>query len=109
MAFQCGFFNSENGDRKYNAEQMNNPYKRIVSNGVFARGNGESSTDFQVVADGTMTVVVKKGDGIFAGKWAQLDADMPVAIPTAHVSLTRIDSVIVFYTGSVSYFFNIAI
>ena len=33
---ECGFFNSIDGDRKYNAEQMSNPYKRIVSDGVFA-------------------------------------------------------------------------
>jgi hypothetical protein len=46
MAFKCGFFNSINGDRLYNAEDMNNPYSRIVSNGVF--GDAESSTDFQV-------------------------------------------------------------
>ena len=40
MAFQCGFFNSINGDRKYNAEQMNNPFSKIISNGVFASPNG---------------------------------------------------------------------
>lgn len=95
MAFQCGFFNSENGDRKYNAEQMNNPYKRIVSNGVFAQPNGTPSTDFQLTANGNMTVTVKEGRGIFADKWAYLDADMILTIPMAHVSYTRIDSVIV--------------
>jgi len=95
MAFQCGFFNSENGDRKYNAEQMNNPYKRIVSNGVFAQPNGTPSTDFQVQANGDMTVTVKEGRGIFADKWAFMDADMNMTVPMAHVSLTRIDSIIV--------------
>lgn len=95
MAFQCGFFNSEGGDRKYNAEQMNNPYKRIVSNGVFAQPNGTPSTDYQLTANGDMTVTVKEGRGIFADKWAYLDADMILTVPTAHVSYTRIDSVIV--------------
>ena len=95
MAFQCGFFNSENGDRKYNAEQMNNPYKRIVSNGVFAKPNGTPSTDFQLTANNNMTVTVKEGRGIFADKWAVLDTDMNMTIPTAHVSYSRIDSIII--------------
>lgn len=95
MAFQCGFFNSKNGDRKYNAEQMNNPYSRIVSNGVFAKASPEQSIDFQIVAQGGMTVAVKEGRGIFAGKWAWLDADQLMTVPMAHVSYTRIDSIIV--------------
>lgn len=95
MAFQCGFFNSVNGDRKYNAEQMNNPFSRIISNGVFAKPSGESSTDYQVQAAGGLGLIVKQGRGMFAGKWAWLDADLPLTIPMPHVSLTRIDSVIV--------------
>jgi hypothetical protein len=93
MAFQCGFFNSINGDRKYNAEQMNNPYSRIISNGVF--GNSESSTDFQVKSDSGLNIIVKQGQGIFSGKWSILDADMPLTIATPHVSMSRIDSIIV--------------
>ena len=72
---------------------MNNPYARIVSNGVF--GSDTSSTDMQVQAAGGMSLKVKQGRGIFAGKWAFLDADMAMTVPMAHVSYTRIDSVIV--------------
>lgn len=93
MAFQCGFFNSINGDRKYNAEQMNNPYSRIISNGVF--GSAESSTDFQVISNTEMNVIVKQGQGMFDNKWAVLDADLPMTVPTPHVSMTRIDSIII--------------
>ena len=95
MAFICGFFNSINGDRKYNAEEMNNPYSRIVSNGVFAKPDGTPSNDFQVVSVSSMTVKVSAGEGIFAGKWGKLDADMPFEILNAHVTLPRIDSLIV--------------
>lgn len=93
MAFQCGFFNSINGDRKYNAEQMNNPFSKIVSNGVF--GDAESSTDLQVVSNSGLSIIVKKGQGMFAGKWAILDADLPLTVDTPHVSMKRIDSIIV--------------
>lgn len=40
----CGFFNAVNGDRTYNAEQMNNPYKRIVSNGVLQKATAHRQT-----------------------------------------------------------------
>ena len=95
MAFNCGFFNSINGDRKYNAEQMNNPYSQIISDGVFGNPSGGASTDLQVQASIDLNIIVKQGRGMFAGKWVWLDADMPLTIPTPHVSLTRIDSVIV--------------
>lgn len=93
MAFKCGFFNSVNGDRKYNAEDMNNPYKGIVSNGVIAKT--DDSDSFQVQSVSGMEIVVKMGYGIFADKWAILDADEPLTVATPHVTLGRIDSVIV--------------
>ena len=36
MAFKCGFFNAINSDRKYNADDMMNPIKGIVGEGVIA-------------------------------------------------------------------------
>lgn len=94
MAISCGFFNAVNGDRTYNAEQMNNPYKRIVSNGVFAKGDGTPSNDFKVIADGTLTLKVSAGDGIFDGKWANNDAPYNATIQTPDVSNPRIDSIV---------------
>lgn len=95
MAFQCGFFNSVNGDRKYNAEQMTYPYARIVSDGVFASSNGNLTTDLQVVADGNLIVRVKKGDGMFRGKWGKLDTDELFTVPPANVNYNRVDSIVV--------------
>ena len=74
---------------------MNNPFSKIISNGVFASPNGQSSTDFMVEAAGGLDIIIRQGRGMFAGKWAYLDADMPLTIPTPHVSLSRIDSVVV--------------
>ena len=95
MAFTCGFFNSVNGDRKYNAEEMNNPYYRIVSNGIFANEDGTESTDFLVTKDTIGTVKVTKGDGIFFDKWAKLDGDLTLAMYTPHSVYSRIDSVVI--------------
>lgn len=95
MALKVGFFNSVNGDRTYSAEQMNRPYHRIVSNGVFAQRNGQPSNDFQVTANNDMTVTVKKGEGIFFDKWTELDSDMLFNITTAHATYPRIDSIVI--------------
>lgn len=95
MSFICGFFNSKNGDRKYGADTMNRPYRRIVSDGVFAKSDGTPSDDFKVVINTGMTVKVKSGEGIFNQKWAYLDKNMTVKVPVAHPTLERIDSVVV--------------
>ena len=95
MAFYCGFFNSINKDRLYTAEDMNMPYKRIVSNGVFANSDGSASTDFQVIANGSMNVTVQPGNGIFKDKWAELTTEQIIQVPTSHTLLNRIDSIIV--------------
>ena len=95
MGFITGFYNSINKDRLYTAEDMNMPYKRIVSNGVFAKNSEESSTDFQVISAGSMNVIVQPGNAIFKDKWAELTGQMVIAVPTSHTLLNRIDSIIV--------------
>lgn len=36
MAVTYGFFNSVNGDRTYNADQISDYFLKLISNGVFA-------------------------------------------------------------------------
>ena len=95
MAFKTGFYNSVGEDRKYNAEDMCRPYRRLVSNGVFAAPDGSPSIDFQVVANNNMTVTVKAGEGIFFDKWAELDADELINLDVADPTYARIDSVVI--------------
>lgn len=92
----CGFFDSMNRDRLYSADQMNKPYKRLVSNGVFATPAGTPSTDLQVVsANNAMNIICKKGEGIFADKWYENTADIVITVP-ANTNITpRRDSVII--------------
>lgn len=93
MAFKCGFFNSINGDRKYNADDMLNPIKGIVSDGVVA--DDLYSDGLQVQAHEGLEIVVKKGYGKFHNKWCENDADLLLTVPTPHVTNTRIDSIII--------------
>lgn len=92
----CGFFNSLNRDRLYNANQMNKPYRRIVSNGVFATPQGTPSTDLQVSSENDgMKIGVAAGEGIFADKWFDNTTKIVITVPNNTSLLPRMDSVLV--------------
>lgn len=92
----CGFFDSINRDRLYSSEEMNRPYKRIITNGVFATPKGNPSTDLQVVsANNEMNIIVKKGEGLFGDKWFENPADIAITVPLNTSTVPRKDSVLV--------------
>ena len=92
----CGFFNAVSNDRLYNAEDMNRPLKRLITNGVYATSAGTTSTDLQVVTANTgMQIICKKGEGIFADKWFENPNDISITVPANTELLPRRDSVIV--------------
>jgi hypothetical protein len=92
MALKFGFFNSINGDRTYNADDMTKPYNRIVSNGVFADENG--TTGFKVESHSGLQIKVNSGNGLFKNKWCELTADELLTVPTPNVSYPRIDTIV---------------
>ena len=89
-----GFYDSVNQDRLYGAEDMNKPYHRLVSNGVFATQNGTPSNDLRVMAGSGLAVTVKAGAGIFGDKWFELAADVSVSLSSNNGILPRMDSII---------------
>lgn len=92
----CGFFNSLNQDRLYNANQMNKPYRRLVSNGVFATPQGQPSTDLQVLSENSgMRIGVSIGEGIFSDKWFENTTKIVITVPNNTSLLPRRDSVLV--------------
>ena len=91
MSIKSGFHNSINGDRKYNAEDMNRPYKDIVSNGVFPN----PSDQLQVFASSGMTVSVSAGGGLFGNGWAYNDASVLMTLDQAEATLSRIDAIVI--------------
>lgn len=90
MSMRSGFFNSVDGDRLYNAEDMNMPYKKLICNGVFPN----PSTNLQVMTSGEMTVQVLEGSGMFGDSWAHNDAPVLLTLDPAPANLKRIDAVI---------------
>ena len=95
MAIKCGFFDSINKDRLYPAEDMNQPYKMLISNGVFATPKGTPSDYLQVYGGNGMTITVKEGRGLFGDKWFLSDSDISFVIENNHHIIPRIDTVIV--------------
>ena len=91
----CGFFDSIDKDRLYSADEMNRPYKRIITNGVFATPEGTISNDLEVFCYGNnMQVVVSPGEGLFGDKWFQNPASLAITVPGNTNITPRVDSVI---------------
>lgn len=93
MAITYGFFNSLNGDRVYNADQMSMYFKGLVGQGVFEDVGGA----LQVLANSGMTVQVQTGRAIVGPnlKWLENDAPYNVSINASHVTLNRYTAVVV--------------
>lgn len=91
MAITSGFFNSINGDRKYNAEQMSMFFDKLISSGVFPN----PSTNLQVVEyGGGMKVKVLQGRGMIDCRWIDNDSEEILTIPQSDSVLDRIDAVV---------------
>lgn len=91
----CGFFDSIDNDRLYSAEDMNKPYKRVITNGIFATPQGTPSTDLQVMSSNNgMNIIVKKGEGLIGDRWYENPNDLIITVGSNNGIVPRIDSVI---------------
>lgn len=95
MSVSSGFFNSLNGDRKYNAAQMSAIFDGLIIDGVFA----SIGTAFAVKAAGDLTVNVGIGKAWFDHTWTVNDSILPMTAPEAEVLLDRIDAVVLEVNG----------
>ena len=88
---KCGFYNSKNGDRKYNAEDMTQPYKRLVSDGVYAMPAGQ----LKVTAAGGMKIQVSAGAAKIGSRWLESDAIETFTLDPSDVALNQIYAVVI--------------
>lgn len=95
MSVSSGFFNSLNGDRKYNAAQMSAIFDGLIIDGVFA----SIGTAFAVKAAGGLTVNIGIGKAWFDHTWTVNDSILPMTAPEAEVLLDRIDAVVLEVNG----------
>jgi hypothetical protein len=92
MAITYGFFNSLNGDRTYDADQMSEYFDGLVSNGVYESVGG--GLQVLAVSEG-MAVNVSTGRALINCKWLNNSAVLTLDITAAHAILNRWTAVIV--------------
>jgi hypothetical protein len=90
MAITSGFFDSVNGDRTYDAEQMSNYFDGLVSDGVYENVGDR----FLVTANSGMTVNVESGRAIIQCHWVKNDATTVLTLDPSDVQFGRIDAIV---------------
>jgi hypothetical protein len=90
MSVTYGFYNSLNGDRKYDATQISSMFDGLITDGVFA----SIGTAFAVKANTGLTVNVGIGKAWFNRTWTLNDAILPLEAPISDILLDRIDAVV---------------
>lgn len=90
MSVTCGFYDSLNGDRRYNAEQMSAVFDGLITDGIFAT----IGTAMAVTATSGTTVTVGIGKAWFNHTWTVNDALLPLELSAAETVLDRIDAVV---------------
>ena len=86
-----GYFNSVNGDRTYNADDMSNYFEGIVTDGVFKNvGQGFA------VSTGSVSTVVLVGSGkaIIANKWIKSTAVESIQLDASDTTNARYDAIV---------------
>jgi len=95
IQIESGFWNSVSGDRLYDADDMNKPYKRLISEGIFPDAGSEPSADFEVVFVSGLDILVKAGDALLGGRWIISEQDQAITIQQNSSANPRIDSIII--------------
>ena len=90
MALTCGFYDSLNGDRKYNAYQMSSLFDGLISDGVYA-GIG---TGFAVTVTSGMNIAVDSGRAWFDHTWTYNGSKYTMTLEAADALRDRIDAVV---------------
>lgn len=91
MSVTSGFFNSLNGDRRYNASQMSSIFDGVINDGVFAN----IGTAFEVKASEGNTINVGIGRAWFNSAWLLNDSILPIDLDASEVLLDRYDAVVI--------------
>lgn len=91
MAVTYGFYNSVNGDRKYNAEQFGAIFEGIITDGIFPSVGNK----LLVSAYSGMQISVASGRAWFKNTWTNNDGPIYLTVPAPEAALNRYDAVVV--------------
>lgn len=91
MAFTYGFYNSLNGDRKYNSEQMAAVFDCLINDGVQMNIGDKMMVK---TSSEKLTVSVGSGRAWFNSTWSYNDTDYPFSLSAVTASgYSRIDAI----------------
>jgi hypothetical protein len=90
MTVKYGFYNSVDHDRLYDSTDFGRMFDGILTDGVLSTFLDE----FLSESGGGMVVNVKPGRAWFNGTWTYNDSILPLTVTPAHLTLARIDSVV---------------
>ena len=92
MAVSYGFYNSKNGDRKYNASHLNTLFDGVIQDGVF-QTIGDT---LAVVPGGGLSVNVKSGKAWFKNSWILAEGITNIGLdsPPTIGGRSRIDAIV---------------
>lgn len=91
MSLTYGFYNSLNGDRKYDARQVSRLFDGLITDGVY-RSIGSA---FAVSVNSGMTLNVAEGRAWFDHTWTLNDTIMTVTLPEAHSVYSKIVAIVI--------------
>lgn len=80
-----GFFNSANGDRTYNADQMSGLFEGLITNGVYESVGNKLA----VQPNSGMVIQIATGRGFFDKRWVNNDAPYTLTLEASDVLLNR--------------------
>lgn len=83
--WSSGFFNSMNGDRKYNAQQMSEIFEGLITDGVYESVGNKMA----VQPNKGMTIQIATGRGWFAKHWVNNDTEYLQTLEASDVLLNR--------------------
>lgn len=85
MAWTSGFFNSVNGDRLYNADQMSRIFEGLITDGVYASVGNKMA----VQPNRGMIIQIATGRGWFGRHWVNNDSEYTLTVDNSDVVLNR--------------------
>ena len=83
--WESGFFNSVNGDRVYNAEQMGSIFEGLITDGVYESVGNKMA----VQPNSGMTIQIATGRGWFGKHWVNNDSEYTLTLAQSDVILNR--------------------
>lgn len=98
MALTYGFYNSLNGDRKYDVLDISKMFDGLITDGVYQHIGG----NLMVKAQTGMNVAVQTGRAWFNHTWTYVDSPLVLTVPSAESVLNRIDAVVLEVDASIN-------